>query len=51
MGQMNDGDLLTANPAGHSLIDKFEGVIKDNQYIKEQLAVMNSKIRSQDRRI
>jgi hypothetical protein len=35
MGQMNNGELLTANPAGHTLVDKLEEVLKDNEAFKE----------------
>jgi hypothetical protein len=53
MGQMNSGNLLTANPAGQSMIDKLEDVLEDNESmkednktLKEQIAVMNNKISS-----
>jgi hypothetical protein len=46
MGQMNNGELLTANPAGHSLVDKLEEVLKDNKCMKEQLVIMNNKMSS-----
>jgi hypothetical protein len=35
MGQMNSGNLLTANPAGQSMIDKLEDVLEDNKSMKE----------------
>ena len=52
MGQMNSGNLLTANPAGQSMIDKLEDVLEDesmkedNKTLKERIAVMNNKISS-----
>jgi hypothetical protein len=49
---MNSGNLLTANPAGQSMIDKLEDVLEDesmkedNKTLKERIAVMNNKISS-----
>jgi hypothetical protein len=41
---MNNGELLTANPAGHTLVDKLEEVLKDNKALEKQVVALEKQV-------
>jgi len=41
---MNNGELLTANPAGHTLVDKLEEVLKGNKALEKQVVALEKQV-------